>query len=64
MFAEKKKVRKNFFEGDQYKESLESENRRLKSLSSELSIEIDLIKKKMKLYQDIYVLKYLLANMT
>ena len=64
MFAEKKKARKNFFEGDQYKESLESENRRLKSLSSELSIEIDLIKKKMKLYQDIYVLKYLLANMT
>jgi hypothetical protein len=64
MFAEKKKVRKNFFEGDQYKESLESENRRLKSLSSELSIEIDLIKKKMKLYQDVYVLKYLLANMT
>ena len=64
MFAEKKKARKNFFEGDQYKESLESENQRLKSLSSELSIEIDLIKKKMKLYQDIYVLKYLLANMT
>ena len=63
MFAEKKKARKNFFEGDQYKESLESENQRLKSLSSELSIEIDLIKKKMKLYQDIYVLKYLLANM-
>jgi len=64
MFAEMKKARKSFFEGDQYKESLESENRRLKSLSSELSIEIDLIKRKMKLYQDIYVLKYLLANMT
>lgn len=39
------------FEDDQYTESLESENRRLKSLLSKLSIEIDLLKKKLKLHE-------------
>ena len=63
MFAEKKKAQKNLFEGGQYKESLESENRRLKSLSSELSIEIDLLKKKLELYQNKYILKWLLTNL-
>jgi predicted RNase H-like nuclease (RuvC/YqgF family) len=64
MLAEKKKDRESLFEGGQYKESLESENRRLKSISSELSAQIDLLEKKLELYQDTYVLKWVLANQT
>ena len=39
------------FEGDKYRESLELENRKLKSLLLKLSIEIDLLKKKLKLHE-------------